>query len=1422
MVLARPVASSSPSRDVRYDWPRFWVAQTGILDLSDAGFLRDPVDYPFGADALKPLSELDGYPVLALLGEPGIGKSTTLKLEHERLSALAAGRNSVSIYVDLRVSSSEERLYRQIFETAKIEAWTTGDSHLFLLLDSLDEAMLRIETVAHLLADGLRTLPTDRMSIRIACRTAVWPAATLGRDLRAIWGEAGLGTFELAPLRRRDVVTALSAHGIDLEEFIPKLFGAHAVAFAIKPLTLKMLLSLYQRDGRLPTSTADLYRQGCLELSEEQNDSRRDTGRRGHLNARQRLRLAGRIAAATVLGRRFAVWTGPEIEAPTEDVAVSALAGAREEGDFATFTATDDDVREVLDSGLFSSRGDARMGLAHQTYGEFLAALYLFEKGVPAETTFKALTHPRGGLIPPLAIMGAWAASLSPELRASLIATDPWTLLRGDLSSWSTADLAAQTASMLAYVEQGRSYEYFFGITESYEKLKHPDLADQLRAVTTNRSLKAITRRMALGIAERCELKELQTELIQLAVDKTEEPTVRAAAVSALRRCGDTSVPARILALLRSGIGPDPHTEIRGHALDLLWPDHITAGELFSLLTPSDEHYFGSYAHFLFELPNTLGTQDLLPALSWATVYIARSNHMGEFREKTLADAILFQAWKVFENPDLTDPFLAHIAARLHQHGDLCRGTDLKAEQAFMERLRDDQSRRRRFILHICRGSLDRIAAYSYRTAGIVTDEDFGWLLEVSPGGASPVVGLNEESLRILIALLFNIEDNAQFELLYPALERWELLRAQFAFLIDGVPLDSEDAFQARKRQEQLRELKERARPPAVADLPGEISRALARAENGEWQAWWQLNLTLTLTPESRAIGDEFNYFITSMSGWATSNESLKQRIVAAAERYLIDADTSAEIWLGQQQMRFQRNDLAAMRAFILLRQAAPDAYSRIPFTAWEKWTPVIVGLPRKGVADQSTVLREIVRDALTKAPQAFIATVKKMLQMEKECRGASTETPLPNGGPPFLILRDLEGCWDDEGLKAAMFEEMETSDIRPAEYAALLDALLDAGYEPAIEHGVARLSVLDECTTAIADVLLRRTPARVWPMLWPKLVADDELALAILTEAAGSFYLATPFYAAIGEEAIADLYLLMARLFPAERDPMGPSGFVGPFDTVPSLRDGAPRYLAAMGSEAAVRALRRLVAERPNTPLLPFELSRAELEMRLKTWSPLTTKEIFALTDRPSARLVTSAADLLDILLEALATFAAELHGAQTPVRDLWDLQPHNRGWRPIDENGLSDAITRFLRRELVGAAIFANREVEVSRRPGDPVGKRTDILINTFRRGTDGDPIDPIAAVIEVKGCWNREMLTALEDQLVRDYMVKLRAPVGIYLVGWFDTAHWDDTDPRRRRVPRADIDEVREQLDRQAAAAPEGFRVNAVVLEIRVPGA
>jgi hypothetical protein len=637
--------------------------------------------------------------------------------------------------------------------------------------------------------------------------------------------------FELAPLRRRDLFTALEANGIPIEGFMRALLAAQAVPFAIKPLTLKMLISIYQQRGDLPNSNIDLYRQGCLALCEESNKSRRDSGRRGNLNGGQRLRLAGRIAAATILGNRFAVWTGPEVNCPHEDVSVSALAGIREAGDFAAFTATDADVREALDTGLVSSRGENRLGWAHQGYGEFLAALYLFDRGVPAVTILKALLHPAGGLIPQLSGVAAWAASLNSSLRTSLIASEPVALLKGDLSGWNATDKAALVKSLLNAVESKRVVDSPYSNAEAYVRLNYPGLAAELRPIIADRQCSIITRRLALLIAEKCRLTELQPELLQVALDAADNPQVRARAVSALKYCGDAGVPALVRPSLAAGQGgPDPNNDIKGNALDLLWPDHITSAELFPLLTPASDNYFGAYWLFARTSPDTLKTVDLPPALDWATRFIAQSNHIGGFHAKGLADAIMFKTWKVFENQELSKLFLDHIAVRLSHHGDLCRGSDHDAQKAFLSEIRDDATRRRKFLLALCAHNLDRFEAYNYQRVGLLLDVDLRWLLSIAPGGSNPAPGLNLETLCNLIECAFAVDNVDHFEALYAAAERWPALRARYAVWFDGICLDSPGAEQAREQQRQLQELKNKLRPPIAPDPGKEVLARLAQA----------------------------------------------------------------------------------------------------------------------------------------------------------------------------------------------------------------------------------------------------------------------------------------------------------------------------------------------------------------------------------------------------------------------------------------------------------------------------------------------------------------------------------------------------------------------------------------------------------------
>jgi hypothetical protein len=224
---------------------------------------------------------------------------------------------------------------------------------------------------------------------------------------------------------------------------------------------------------------------------------------------------------------------------------------------------------------------------------------------------------------------------------------------------------------------------------------------------------------------------------------------------------------------------------------------------------------------------------------------------------------------------------------------------------------------------------------------------------------------------------------------------------------------------------------------------------------------------------------------------------------------------------------------------------------------------------------------------------------------------------------------------------------------------------------------------------------------------------------------------------------------------------------------------------------------------------------------MRTKTWTPLSPREVITITDLPGAVLIQSAPQLSDVLVRALRKYEAHLHGEQTPVRALWDMQAGDpRRLRPIDEDALSDQVRLFLKGELVDSGIVVNREVEIGRVPGARLGSRADIKVEAISRTETGEMYNVIAAVIETKGCWNAEILTAMQTQLVEDYLARLAASAGIYLVGWFDKAKWDLSDSRRARTPAWSRDEAQSKLDAQAAAQPPAFIVRAVVLDCHAP--
>ena len=780
------------STNREYPWQRFWVPQGGEIDLSDGGFLLDPLreaEWPGGTE-LHSLPELSGYRALALLGEPGMGKSVALEIEARRLAEQEPTGELMSIHANLRAYSSEGLLYSKIFESPEFLAWKEANSRLVLHLDSLDEALLRIDTIASLLADELPKLPVERLWLRIACRTAVWPGMILTPVLETLWGNEAVSVVEIAPLRRSDVQAAASLWPIDVDAFLEQVRTANAVPFAIKPLTLDLLLRLFERNAHLPHSIAEPYRQGCLNLCEEQSPARRAARRSGRLTPPQRLRLAGRLAAVSMFANRYAIWTGIESSGvPEEDVALSELAVGSEQGEFQRFDVTTDTLREVLDTGLFSSRGENRMGWAHQSYAEYLAADYLGSKKVPANNILNMLRHPSGGLVPQLSMVSAWAASLDPDVRRELIAQEPVVLLHGDLTGWASDDLAALTDALLLGLDQNRVHDFMLGLSDRYKRLAHAGLADQIQPYIVETTKSVPARRAAMRIAEACSLKKLQGDLLTVALDQGADPHMRSCAVSALGTCGDEETKLELLPLALGGQGPDPDDEIKGYALGILWPEHLSANNLFQHISPPNESFLGAYASFLTRiLPNSLTRPSLTAALEWATAFVTRVDHMGEFHRKRLADAILIFAWDHIEDPEITPLVAQYVFTVIRTHHQLFVGTDRDEHGAFGKRLESDVAGRRCFVKAVAAAPVGRPSAFYLLRYGLLAQADLPWLLSIGPSSGSTFADVDEAALCDLVQAALNLNNEQHFEALCEIAPRWPLLRSRYTSILDGVP----------------------------------------------------------------------------------------------------------------------------------------------------------------------------------------------------------------------------------------------------------------------------------------------------------------------------------------------------------------------------------------------------------------------------------------------------------------------------------------------------------------------------------------------------------------------------------------------------------------------------------------------------------
>ncbi len=107
-------------------YTRFWCPVETVLRLDGDGFIYDPeAEYGHAANpSLRSLVDWKEAPCLVLLGEPGMGKSTELVAEYERVLATVDPATTDVQTFNLNTYSSDSLLCSDIFESQRAAAFT--------------------------------------------------------------------------------------------------------------------------------------------------------------------------------------------------------------------------------------------------------------------------------------------------------------------------------------------------------------------------------------------------------------------------------------------------------------------------------------------------------------------------------------------------------------------------------------------------------------------------------------------------------------------------------------------------------------------------------------------------------------------------------------------------------------------------------------------------------------------------------------------------------------------------------------------------------------------------------------------------------------------------------------------------------------------------------------------------------------------------------------------------------------------------------------------------------------------------------------------------------------------------------------------------------------------------------------------------
>ena len=1348
------------------------------------------VDTADGGALDLPTVDLARFRCAILLGAAGAGKTTEVQrlADHERASGRAVRECRLAEYAD---TSPALEGYLQ-----KLAAGANAATSFHL--DALDEAMIpkrrRWLAIKHWVEQDLQETGA---SIRITCRTAVWPKE-LSDALLGFCEQQLFATAYLQPLSEEDIAVAAESHEIHPASFLAQIEKARVQSLARHPLTLGMLLGLSRDGDSLPSTLKDLFARGVRMLACDRQD-RRAIGTHTPLPSDRLLEAAERMACYTILTGRETVNLGDE--APTNQLGLQDLSGLV--GDNADID--EDEIRAVGSSGLCDSTAPATFRFAHRQFAEYLAGRRLAR--LPTHQARAFLAGPdgwRSGAAGPLRETAAFAAMLNADLAEWLSSRDPEVI-----GLYDVADDDPRRQAMLGLLNRFRD-----GAMTGVELhrsgmelrgFRYEGAETDLRPVLEERGNHCgDVLEYTISLIKSWRLSSISDALADLALDPKAPIHSRTSAGYALRECG-TDVARKRLKPLVAGRPEDDSDELKGIALQCSWPDLLPVEELFDALTPRRrQSLFGAYAGFL----HGLNADGFPPAghvgagLRWAKNLNSDLSDADPLHR--LGMRIAHAALRELDDPEIAVELVSLMRVWMRNRKSPLaplRSDPLEVSSNDDVPLYADRQIRRKLIDRLVEfvESTEELRSLAFKTPGLPHEEDFQWILRRSLNDRKRME-IREKYLAIAYPQWWRQPDNVDAWLHVCDIDPVKKILGNQK----SMDLDSEEAIRLREQWKIIHGDERKAETPKLDPPPRDrVLRALVRSETEDARYFLDLRSQLTLKPTSTRYG--FGRFLTNTPGWQDADAKTRSRIVEAAKRYLSVEAVAKEFASNLSPNSIHPTGLAAMW---LVLDRDPGWLKSRPENWWSEWCRYVLAesiLNMYGEpADPKRKLAALLNDA---AASSVCREVLRLLSSD-EADGRH--------GQLSDALNLLAGLANPD-LDEALCKALETGAVRERDVVSVVEFVLTRA--KALSFPTC-LRILENATShtgespaeRVAVALLHKYPDESWAALKTFLAFDRDRARRVL-EAFARGNLHEPFD--MSTRQLGELLGMLLDLFPPESD----SGVVGPVDAVHLFRTSLISHLDNLSNEESFDVFRRLEQQLGDRyPWLAGARVHASRGYHLSRWTPFPVDVIASVMNAETRRLLRSDEDVVDGIECALEQYASTLRqDGMESAEDLWNTAA-DAAPSPKSEEHVSRKLCGVVRSYFRDYAVTADREVEIYRRnvpraDGGLPGSKVDVLVRVPGPGTVAG--DAIRVPMEVKLSSNDEAKTGMQDQLVDRYMPQLGATHGVHVVVWMTTPNPE----RRHHRPKWDcIETARRELDEEARRLSEErkVRVRAVVLD------